>query len=402
MKEEKVSNITILFAVSFWLLFITYDGSFSVQSVLPIIILGLLVAAKSSTYPISIKKNNKLLILFFMCIAIGCLSSMFFYNQYISLEIFTGLLYFFAIVVWYLLVTSPSYTKHDLHYIFKSYTAFSTVCSILIIMKSLGGAVGKISITNLIGTVTDENIISALISITPIYLFISIVNKKEPFSKKISKCILFFINIWGIAVTGSRGTLLATVLAIAISILLFIFQRMTAKKFITIVFIVILISFVGNRVIDLLPEWTYARYFNRSYNDSSNRERLDCWLNAFNGIIDKPFFGYGTGFFHNLPEYSYLPNGKRIPTGVPAHQTYLDIFIYSGLIGGFFFLLFLFNIFVKYLSKNKRIFLPILVDLAVITNIIGADKTVYLWNNVIILTLIIKYVNEGGECSDLL
>ena len=53
MNNKKVSFDTIMFALSYWLIFITFEGSFSVQILLPVLILMII-------YKVFIDKNIRI------------------------------------------------------------------------------------------------------------------------------------------------------------------------------------------------------------------------------------------------------------------------------------------------------------------------------------------------------
>ena len=103
--------------------------------------------------------------------------------------------------------------------------------------------------------------------------------------------------------------------------------------------------------------------------------------------------------FDKIPEFGTI-NDFEIPDRVPAHQTYLDILIYSGVIGFIPFILFLYYLFKAFLKKEKFKYVPMIFLFLFITNIIGAERSVFFWNTLIILTIIKDNIDSKDKEQD--
>ena len=140
---------------------------------------------------------------------------------------------------------------------------------------------------------------------------------------------------------------------------------------------------------NIMPTWIYDRYFNSDYMDNSNTTRILIWKNAIQGIKKQPVLGFGMGTFANLEEYKYTA-GKS----TPAHQTILDIGLYGGIVGIVLFLWLILSIFIPLLkNKEGKRYIGVMACLAFISMILSATKTVFLWNNIIYLKLILDRIN---------
>ena len=62
--------------------------------------------------------------------------------------------------------------------------------------------------------------------------------------------------------------------------------------------------------------------------------------------------------------------------------------IYSGIIGFIPFILFLYYLFRSFFNKGKSKYIPMIILFIFITNIIGAERSVFFWNTLIMLTII--------------
>lgn len=401
--KGKISFSAFVFAFSFWLIFVTIEGSFSVQIFLPILpIVMITTIIKSNDFKLKIYKEYKYLFIFIFALTISTIFSFVFYIKYFDFECLIGLLYFVVIFLWYILNANKNYTAKELNFIIRSYIWMSVLCSIFLLSRFLNGQDGKIAMINLLNIEIDENYVSALISVATVYIFIRILNKtNDNIKEKIINILLLAINILGIALSGSRAALLSTMLAMVISFFYAFRFKINIKKIIKLFLILIITIAIGIKILDYIPEWTFNRYFNSNYVDNSNNTRLSLWKNGLNGILNSPFLGYGIRIFHKLPEFKYIINGASTPAGVPAHQTYLDLMLYAGILGFIPFILFLYNIIKIFLKKKNRIFIPVIIVIFLITNIVGAERSVFLWNNIILLALINRFIANGGNIDDI-
>lgn len=401
MIKEKKKLKSYIFALSFLMIFFTYEGSFNVQSLLPFVILLIFDILVNKKTKLRFDSRSRLLALFVGVLCVSSIISMFRYSELISFNVIIGILYFLVIFLWFYLCTNEYMNSAEIKLINRVYVFTGTLCSILLIKRFLNGQLGKIAMINFIGTEIDENHVSALIAVVTVYIFMSILLKKTSIKGTIVKVILFSLNFFGVAISGSRASLISTVAAIILLFFIVFFQKLTIKKFFSLVLSILVLIFIGSKIINFLPEWTYNRYFSNNYMDSSNTTRINIWKNAVNGILSQPLLGYGIGFFENIDEYKYV-NGTRIPERVPAHHTFLDITLYTGIIGLIIFALFLWSILKQFLHGNGKVFLPIILVIFLISNILGAEKSAFFWNNIILLVIIANYLKKSNRLNDIL
>lgn len=403
-KKKKISFDTMLFALSFWLIFVTIEGSFSVQMFLPFLLLIILYKVIiRKDFKIKINAESKILFWFIAALIISTVINAITHNSYFSKDTLIGVAYFIVIYLWYLFNTNKSYDKLEIKYIINSYIGMSVLCSVLLIKRFLEGQLGKIAMINFVNVEIDENYVSALIAIATLYLFNDILNNKSKTktSIKFLKFIALGINVLAIALSGSRAALIGTILCGGLSYILAFGNNLTRKKFFKLLLICAVVIGIGIKVLDYIPAWTFDRYFNSSYSDNSNSRRVLMWENGLNGFLCSPLYGYSIRIFDQLPDFSTI-DGFKIPERVPAHQTYIDLLLYTGILGFIPFVVFMYRILKKLITKEEKRMLPMIVFLLFITNIIGAEKSALMWNNLILFTIIGNYIEKNKNMNDII
>lgn len=137
----------------------------------------------------------------------------------------------------------------------------------------------------------------------------------------------------------------ATWVAIFISIVVYLF--LTSYKFYKKDFYIFCIFLLLLAII-LTFESVQVRFEYLLNLDSSNRTIL--WKNAWNAFLDKPLFGHGVDSFAKV-----LPN--MLVIGPMVHNIEIEILLYIGLFGGFFYFSAIFLTFKEsYKNKNFKIF----------------------------------------------
>ena len=394
IKIQKKSIPAVIFGLSIWAIFFMKEGTFSIQSIVVFLLaLGYFcIVSKKNTFKIT--NDIKVLILFIVILILSTVINSFRHIEVLSVDNITGIMYFIVIFLWYFLTTNHMYSDKDIKFIINNYCYVSTICSLLVLAQSLNGVQGKIAIVNFVGTVTDENFISAIISMAPIYLFTNILytNKKTRINYIIN-IFMLIINILGVCVIGSRAGMIGMIGSLIIAFIIYFMKGFGLRKLLYLFLVMLLVIIISSYAIKIMPQWIYTRYFGTTYMDNSNTTRLKIWGNAFDGIYDQPIFGFGMGTFPNLSEYTFTA-GKS----TPAHETFLDIAIYSGITGLLIFLIFLEKIFKKFiLINNRRLYIPIIFNLFFISLIVGAEKSVFLWNNLIILKILDNYLQQNNN-----
>lgn len=403
-EKKKIPFETIMLGFSFWMIFITIEGSFSIQILLPILLLimGYYLLIKKKTI-IEINEESKIFFMYILALLFSTVINTIRYNQYYSINTIIGVLYFIVIFLWYLFNTNKKYTGREIKYIINSYIFMSLICSILVITRYFDGQQGKIAMINLVNVEIDENYVSALVAMASLYLLNNIINSKKNMAllHKILKLIILAINILAIALSGSRASFLGVIICMIISYFVSFGKDLNFNKVLKLGLIFLVIVFAGTKLINYIPSWTFNRFFNSNYVDNSNSKRMDMWKNGVKGVINSPLIGYSIRIFDQLPQYEYI-HGFKIPERVPAHQTYIDLILYSGIIGFIPFLYFLFKIFRRIFKSKNKLYIPMVLLLLMISNIIGAEKSVFFWNNLILLTIIGKYLQENNDIEEII
>ena len=403
-KKRKISFDTMLFALSFWMIFITIEGSFSVQILLPILLIIILYKIIiQRNFKIRINPESKILFIFITALIFSTTINLITNSNYFSVDTLIGVAYFLVIYLWYLLNTNKTYEAPEIKFIINSYIGMSVLCSILLIARFLSGQIGKIAMINFINVEIDENYVSALISMATLFLFNNILNNKIKGKAyiKLFKLIALGVNILAIALSGSRAALIGTILCFGMSYIMAFGKNLTGKKIIKLVLLFCILIGIGVKVLDYIPAWTFNRYFNSNYSDNSNNKRVLMWKNGINGFISSPFYGYSIRIFDKLPEFSTI-EGFKIPERVPAHQTYIDLLLYTGILGFIPFIVFIYKIFKLNITQNEKRLLPMIIFFIFITNIIGAEKSVFMWNNLILFTIIGDYTTKYKNINDII
>lgn len=393
MKEKK-SFLSILLGLSFWMILFTWEGGITIQSIIPLIIIALLHEIIKKTTKIKLDKYTLILFYFVIIIIFSTIINTIRHIDVVSSYNLTGIIYFVIILFWFYLCTKDKKNNSEINFILNNYLIVSTILSLMIMKLSFSGISGKIAVVNFLGTLCDENLITAVISMAPIISLIYILySKNGKTRKKFMNIIYFIFNIIGLCLAGSRASLIGCFLSLILIIIIYMYNGNKIKLFFMILFVFGVAIFAKN----LMPDWIYTRYFESNYMDKSNTTRILIWKNALNGISKQPILGFGMGTFPSLKEYEYTAGYST-----PAHQTFLDIFLYSGIIGLIIFIYFLYFIFKDFIfSKSGRIFLPIICNLLFISLIISATKTIFFWNTIIILRIFNEYL-KTYKVEDLL
>lgn len=397
LNKKEISTQCILLALSFWLILFSFEGSFMMVSLTPIIFVNIVAKLVKRESLFKLNFIDKLFVALIIILIISTTINFFIHDDLISIDAIIGIVYFIGIFLWFSINTKEAYKEKEINLIIKCYILSSVICSLFIIFRYFAGADGKIALINLVGTRIDPNYISAFIAVACIYLFMDVLKKPK---NRIVNLILLIILVFSVFLIGSRASLLGLLLSMIIAFCIYFFKNITKAKIIYSMIFLICAIIIGSKILSTIPEWTLNRYFDfESYFDDSNSERINIWNNAVEGIIDQPLTGYGVGVFNKIEKFKYVQYGKitrTIPKTAPGHNTYLDIALYFGLIGLLIFMIILCSIFFKCFKKQNRELLPIVFMLVFLTVILGADKSVVLWNNLIILTIMLDYNNNNN------
>jgi O-antigen ligase len=256
------------------------------------------------------------------------------------------------------------FTITDLNYseikiLGNSFIVTGLILSFAILFFRYEYGAGRYSISN-IGTAIDPNYLASFMCVPTIIALKRFLYPKS-ISYRLKYAVIASIILLAILLTGSRGAFLS--LAVGSAILLW--YKSSYSPF----YLIFLIGF-GMLILAFLPAELTDRFLNiYSYNDASNRVRIERWTTALNYIKEHPLFGYGP-----IRTYDILAMGQGI-----AHNSYLGIALQFGCIGLVFFLTILFKCIKYCLTKDMFLFLAILAAILITSLIIENSASLALW-----------------------
>ncbi|MHB1484062.1 MAG: O-antigen ligase family protein [Saccharofermentanales bacterium] len=318
-------------------------------------------------------QNNILGILFWLIMEIISLTwaskySNIYLSSYINVTIF------------FIVITSIRFNKSQINsFIFSSLIGSSFAACILVFFgKSYLDISDRESIT-IAGYQLGPNGAAAFlatgISISLYYLFTS--KKKTIFAS------LLFLQLTALFFTGSRGGLVTTIVVLFFCILFYI-KKQNYDKFnkIKIILIILVIIFITFLITNNLSLQLKERLFNIDSYKIEN-ERIIIWHALISNMDKNIIFGFGPGgVIDRSIEYFGI--------GLGSHNTFLWIFIETGLIG---FLAFMSSILktVKCSIKNKNL-LAICLLISAITPALFLDALGFrwFWNGIILASLLLN------------
>lgn len=385
-KKFTIKDIEVfLIGYSSLLIFVAIDNSLNMMMMLPVIICLIAIRIISKEKRVN---NKKLFISLIFLALIYCISTII--NLIINTESINSLsiiriFYYLEIFTYIYLIISNSFKKSHIKKILKFNVNSSIIIAcVLIFCFFYFGDIGKNSVKNIFGNYIEENYTAALLSFNSI-LLLYIVEFEDKNIVKLKYYLGLLILLYATFLSGSR----ASFFAIAISSLYFLVKKyiftksaITIKNIILIVILFSLLMMIIVNLQNILPEFIYNRFFNKSLNDYSNQTRLTYWKSGVIGFLKQPLLGYGVG------NYSYfIPDMLKLNKTVMAHNTYLDILLDVGIIGFSFYLYLVFSN-IKYILKNIAKFFPICFVLFFTSFIVGAERTYFFWHGVVVLMLV--------------
>lgn len=393
IQKNKVSMYCLLFCASILSIFVAFEGSFSIQSILPIIVITILFFLIKQEDKIILNKQIKLLFLLNIEYIVSLIINSFFHN--IQLYSVVQLFYQMTIFVWFYLMTHTIYSKPEIVKICKTIIIVSFVCGLYIFVENVFLQNQLSTITTLFGGKIGKNSFSAWISLGLVLSFYFLLYSK----KKTKYIIIFSLLVLSIIFMNSRGAILSSLICCLIVFLNFIFSNgINYKKLMLVLCVFMALIFLFKVATNIMPQWLYNRYFVKSYVDYSNYDRVYRWLNAFDGLKRQPVFGFGPGVFSTLPEYRVTDFGVEINSSTPSHNTFVDVALNGGLLALLIFCLFLYYILIDYFKKY-RLYISIIVHLFINSMILGMLKTVYFWTILIFLSILLNYLKIKGNTN---
>ena len=276
--------------------------------------------------------------------------------------------YMFLICMTFLFA-SMDLDEQDLKRIGGAYVALAVIISLLIIVvhkRFYAEESNRITIQIGSNPLIDPNYLGACL-VGPSFLSMKWAMEER---KKLRYWILTAILLVGIFMTGSRGALLAWGGGVAVVFCKLFFHHLTPKKF-------GLLILGGIAALVAVLRFIPAAYVERmldpgNWMDASNMRRFALWKNAIEKILERPILGHGLG-------------NTATVIGAAAHNTYLELCVHLGLVGGLLFLAVMMLVFFR---KNNIFAKAILFSTAIWAVFISAEVTMYLWLN---LSLCIAY-----------
>lgn len=243
-----------------------------------------------------------------------------------------------------------------------------------------------------------------MLSLSLIYLNL------EKLSKRLGLIFGFFIMLWALIITFSRGAWLATLFG-----LIFLLS-MLSRKFISFLLIGLFIIYICLLFFSPVEVKTLFRLDNENISRTLIW-RFELWEDSIKMIRDKPFWGHGLNtFMTKFQFYHRRYAGRYLYHPTYAHNCYLQIAAEVGIFGLLCFLWIFKNLFLKVIKliqdnrvrdDNMRILLiglisgifTFLMHSFLEVNLYSLKLSVYFWFIVGIIIAIYKILLQSVSCE---
>ena len=231
------------------------------------------------------------------------------------------------------------------------------------------------SLPRLIGFTIDPN----FAALTLLFCFFIILNHKSKFGKIILVLCLFLI-----AATLSRSGLLALLFSVFFGqILSGDFRKLAASiggvSFL--VLLIVMLVFFGYADVSELIE-------KRTSGIQGGAGRIDLWSNALTLFEINPIFGSGAFTFRELNELFF--DSDRF-----AHNTYIEVMVEMGAVGGALFLLM--NVHLLYLSYSMRKVYSFMLPISISFIIMSATLSLYINTITVFYFVLVLLAHEESK-----
>ena len=369
--------LTFALALVPFCIFFAIDGTFSVQSILIVVFILLFSSLYFFNFKIYLNRSMKKIFLLY-CISIigGLLFNLLFEMENIKYIYFIRIIYFLVIMFFYCYCTNYKLTKKNMDFIFKANIIVGVIISLYFIL------VEPIWYKNLIGVTIDKNFSAGILSIQIQFALIRMFECKK-IHNKIYYALSYAIILIGIFISASRASMLVCVGASG----LIVFDELSStkrtkiilKRALIFLFILIVIGIFLPDVTEYILsheklEWYWNRYFVKSYNDTSNNNRIAYWLKAIDLWLNRPLFGYGSGMVYTTGNIS-----------ATSHNTFIDTLVDNGILG----FIAIVNIFIRSIKGvmfgERKKYRAIAISVFLQSIILSATRSVLMWYTLIIL-----------------
>jgi len=375
INEQKLKYIVLMIIPFF--IFVAVDGIFSVQSIIPAILL--LVTVDLLNMKIS---KNKIMFLVVSFFSISTISSLLFNmltnNGLTTNQTYIRILYYTVILYLYFSLTRVQYTSKQLSNIFN----INIICGIIVSLYLI--LINHIWFTGLLGTVVDKNFIGAILAIQAEMAVIKGL-KTEKSTQKILAVFCYGIIFLGIFYSASRASLLVCILGTLITMFFGFVENAKSKneiiKLILKIFIIVgacfgVFYYLSNKMLNANQsiQWYWNRYFINGFGDDSVTGRWVWWKNALELWTNRPIFGYGIG------NVNVSGNSSAV-----SHNTYIDFLLDQGILGFVGFFIVILRSISKVIVNHKKIYYGMIITILLNIMILSATRSTYMWYNLILI-----------------
>ena len=210
---EQKFKTTILFLIPVFLLFAS-DGIFSIQSILPLILITFLYDCCFGGMKIN-QQEIMVVVLYMLVSMIALLHNMFISPKLITNQSFVRVLYYLVILLFYFSMTHVKYTANQLKLVIQGLIVIDCIVSLYFIF------VQKIWYTSLVGAVIDKNFVGIFLMLGAICCWCFILNETS-MKIKVKYVAMLLLIIVGLFFSASRAAVLFCGLACAITFFFYI------------------------------------------------------------------------------------------------------------------------------------------------------------------------------------
>lgn len=382
---EQKFKTTILFLIPVFLLFAS-DGIFSIQSILPLILITFLYDCCFGGMKIN-QQEIMVVVLYMLVSMIALLHNMFISPKLITNQSFVRVLYYLVILLFYFSMTHVKYTANQLKLVIQGLIVIDCIVSLYFIF------VQKIWYTSLVGAVIDKNFVGIFLMLGAICCWCFILNETS-MKIKVKYVAMLLLIIVGLFFSASRAAVLFCGLACAITFFFYIKKLGKTRKEVLKVAIYVFIAPIILIVIIIVLEkkmagasaniiWYWNRYFVNGFGDESVTGRFLWWKNAISLFVKRPIYGYGIG------NINVSGNSSAV-----THNTYLDFLVDQGLIGFSLFLFLIWNSCKRIIKNKNYAYYGIIFGILIGVFNLSATRSTFLWFALILLSALSKSTDE--------